>query len=434
MSESNEIPERKKPLRNPKKPSLQKKAKFTSEIDLWNFDEDAEPLKLETSHFESKQKSHLPQIQPSITEEQPPHVEDPIPVEDEVDDVSSIRAEIDTPIISSKTRFTPNKKEAPVPAQEAPTSESNDLWADLDAQDDQEHEMEQDAVTAEDVAAEVVTKLSIIDESPTLAKPAPISRPAEKSIIEDQTSKFVAEVIPVTEQLVPSQTVIKRSENKPSEEMDESSAPAEAEDLALDVSPQKSSENTKKPSFFSTFTMMEKIASFLFGLLFLVAAGAAVFWFTNNVREKEDPYAMPDFPVKGSHVAVENIESYWREPIKVGANADPVQLKVISIPEVRIRLVKNSSLVGALRVKFIDGDGKTIGDTMTKSVNSGTFQTDLEARFACTAGFSKTEEIDTYRATTGKPWRVEVYEAPKADASPQEYQLLFSAPLSKTQK
>ena len=413
---------------------MQKTIKFASELDLWNLDEGAEPLQLENTRMDVRRATVLPPapVIPAeiseVDESEETELEkdpEPEPEQPQVSPVTPKRK--DTPVKSANVRHSePKKLDLPQILQKEEVVVNNDLWDELDEQNPSTDELEPAptlrviAESTEDsepvlVQEPVSEPVPTVELEPVVAsKSKPVATELSNAPQSDATQVVPAGKQPTTHEQVPKEFV--KDKDKKADE------PA-----TLEPKP-------KKTSFIGSLTNLEKIAILAFFALFVALSVAATFYFKSNVEEQKDPYARPNFPVQGRYVTVENMDSYWREPIRSGKDADPVQLKVISIAEVRITLPKSIPPTGALRVKFYDGQGNAIGDTVTKALNTGSFQTDFEAKFACTAGFNSPEEMDSYRANVSKPWRVEVFEASRYDAPLSEYALLFSAPISTTQK
>ncbi|MGC6426575.1 MAG: hypothetical protein ACON5H_06215 [Akkermansiaceae bacterium] len=118
-----------------------------------------------------------------------------------------------------------------------------------------------------------------------------------------------------------------------------------------------------------------------------------------------------DFPLKGAHINVDTIETYWREPIRKGEDLDlGVQLSARLIPCARIKLSGNGN--AALALSFRDSDKELIGDPFSLEVINGRFtqNNSHEITVNCTAGFTDISDINPYANGDFKPWSILIVE------------------------
>lgn len=127
-----------------------------------------------------------------------------------------------------------------------------------------------------------------------------------------------------------------------------------------------------------------------------------------------------DFPIVGKHVTLESAASYWREPVAEGPNADTFRRDTVLLPEV---VFTATGKTGAIRLFFRDGDGKGVGDAVTRAVHEGE-----KIRITATAGFEDTGMHASYRLSEGKRWTIEVMEAPSEQSS--TFEKLFTMNVS----
>jgi hypothetical protein len=184
------------------------------------------------------------------------------------------------------------------------------------------------------------------------------------------------------------------------------------------------------------FSGVEKIASLAFLALLIGGAFLGLQLFRSNVKAQEDPYAMPDFPIKGAIAQVDKATTYWRAPIREGPDADPTQRDVTLIPVIDITLDDNTSKSGVLRVIFYNEVGTITGDIITREFSNSRFEQNGSSTlsFSSTSGFSSFGEQEAYRANLGKPWSIKVFEGPHANAPSSSFLLLFSTPISTERK
>ncbi len=157
--------------------------------------------------------------------------------------------------------------------------------------------------------------------------------------------------------------------------------------------------------------------------VFLVALGIGAYVFSLSRLPSQSLYTDEvDFPVKGARVTVTDATSYWRAPVLDGATPDVVRRGTVVIPIVE---VTTSSGNGAIRAVFRDQDRKTIGDSITRQARPG-----VVLKIASTAGFEDSGTHAAYRAGGGRPWTVEILEAPSADSPSTEFKRLFLMNLS----
>lgn len=118
-----------------------------------------------------------------------------------------------------------------------------------------------------------------------------------------------------------------------------------------------------------------------------------------------------DFPVEGRLVAVDEIETYWREPIRIGVNADRgVKLNAVLIPCARVKLKGSGS--AAIALSFQDSQKELIGDPISLEVKDGKFVKNgsEEIIINSTAGFTEIAEINSYSYGDIKPWSLLIVE------------------------
>lgn len=171
-----------------------------------------------------------------------------------------------------------------------------------------------------------------------------------------------------------------------------------------------------------SLTKGEKIGLAVF--LVLILAGG-LFFIANSVGklpEETKTLTIGDFPIKGSRVEAISFKSYWRDPVTTGPDADTVRRGTIILPVVELGV---SGGPAAIRIFYRNSDGATVGDAVTHAVN-GKATLILPA----TAGFEEPGMHAAYRTGDAKPWIVEVFEGPSANAAGSDFKKLFEIPVS----
>jgi hypothetical protein len=125
----------------------------------------------------------------------------------------------------------------------------------------------------------------------------------------------------------------------------------------------------------------------------------------------------PRFPVKGAHVTVQNITTFWREPIADRDHAQTAKL----IPVVNLELEGGG---GAIRVFFLNENGEIVGDPITRKVEAGSIE------ISSTGGFADPADHSAYRTGQKEPWLIEVKEAPSVDSPGGDFKPLFRAAIA----
>jgi hypothetical protein len=168
-----------------------------------------------------------------------------------------------------------------------------------------------------------------------------------------------------------------------------------------------------------------------FALVILIAAVWMLSRFFSQLSFREDVHALPDFPIEGERIAVEDAATFWREPVRSGENRDVARREVVWIPVLEITLDPDESPAGALRVIFRNSQGDPVGDPITRSFAAGRFEASGNAtmNFPATDGFEKDGDFQAYRTGSGDPWVVELLEGPSADAAAGTFKKLSSIPI-----
>jgi len=140
-------------------------------------------------------------------------------------------------------------------------------------------------------------------------------------------------------------------------------------------------------------------------------AGWGITAFFNNAPNGEVVEFIEDFPIKGEKITIENIETWWREPVRDGDTPDVgVVIDAKLIPCAKIKLVASGSTT--LQVSFRDGEDKLIGDTTNLTVEDGKFEQSgsNEIDVHATSGFRNPARMNAYVNTDIAAWSVVIVE------------------------
>ncbi|MCW1916104.1 hypothetical protein OJ996_21120 [Luteolibacter sp. GHJ8] len=162
-----------------------------------------------------------------------------------------------------------------------------------------------------------------------------------------------------------------------------------------------------------------------FGFFIALAAIWVITRFFTQVPFQDSYLAAPDYPVRGQHAVIIAAETFWREPVREGANRDSAKREVMMIPVVEITFDPNSS-AGALWIIFKNQDGEIIGDPLIRSFTPA----GAKLAVAATDGFVSEGDYNAYRTSDKHPWTVEVREGPSADGGSASFKPLTVIPIS----
>lgn len=158
-------------------------------------------------------------------------------------------------------------------------------------------------------------------------------------------------------------------------------------------------------------SMLEKISLIAVIICIVGALAWGISFFYRDAPEGDLVEFIEDFPIKGEHVTVETVETWWRKPVRSGDNADiGVVIGANLIPCARIKLSEGSSTT--LQVTFRDGEQNLIGDTINLSVANGKFASNGndEIIVNSTSGFNNPSRLNAYANEDIAPWSVAIVE------------------------
>jgi hypothetical protein len=162
----------------------------------------------------------------------------------------------------------------------------------------------------------------------------------------------------------------------------------------------------------------------LFSLLgFLTIGGIAIIAFSlNRLPTSSGLTRTQDFPVEGKLITIETADTYWREPISEGPNAETFRRGTRLLPVLTLTASDGSA---AVRVFFRNGDRELIGDAVTRTIQSGT-----TIEVAATAGFEDIGMHAAYRTGQTVPWTIEIFEGKSENSPGSEFIKLFEMGIS----
>jgi len=223
------------------------------------------------------------------------------------------------------------------------------------------------------------------------------------------------------------------TESDPAPATDDAGAIAETaakglDDEFLDSAPQPETKPESKPKRLS---IVELVSLAIVLVAILAGAGWALKTFFADIPTRKSQTLVPDFPMRGELVTIDNATTFWREPVRSGPNQDTARrdAKLIPALELKIKDVKSD---GALRVFFRDESGQLVGDVVTHAVHNGVFAStgNDQIQLAATAGFDDEGKHAAYQTAQTEPWTVEVFEGPEKGAAFENFKLLFEMPVS----
>ena len=202
-----------------------------------------------------------------------------------------------------------------------------------------------------------------------------------------------------------------------------------AEEHSADSSMEKSSNSTQpeedSPSLLKGCSTREIIwLSSLALAIIMVGIFALRLFFGNITTSSPEDVA---FPVKGEHLTIGTIETYWR---KVDPETDPgVQLGTKLIPAAQISLKSAGS--GSLRFLFENPQGDLIGDSVTLIASGGHFLDSKQntTSIRATGGFKDLGDYNEYLTEQVRFWTLVVLEG-GPDSGNQVFNPLIRMPIS----
>jgi len=217
-----------------------------------------------------------------------------------------------------------------------------------------------------------------------------------------------APLAPTTPSIAEAQAEAEAQTGAPAQAADQGAAEPAAKPLAL--------------RFHLGLSKLEGIALVALGVV-LLAGGYWVYDHSlSRVLRQAGQAQQISFPVRGVHLTISNVVSYWREPIKTGNHVEAVRRGVGLIPVTEITVQGGPC---AIRTLVYNDSGVAVGDPITRSID-GTTTLILPA----TDGFEDISMLTAYRTGQTKPWTVRIFEAPSANSQGKDFKKLLELPVS----
>ena len=203
-------------------------------------------------------------------------------------------------------------------------------------------------------------------------------------------------------------------------------APAAADVLpTLQAEPAAAAGPTAKPLSLRPHLNLSKLEalSLLVLTLLLLAGGYWVYDHSlSRVLGQASQTQQVAFPVRGTHVTVSRVATYWREPLKGGSRVEAVRRGVVLIPVAEITLQGGP---GAIRALFLNENGLAVGDPITRQIEGATTLT-----LPATDGFDDISMHAAYRTGQTKPWTLRIFEAASVGSQGKDFKKLLELPVS----
>jgi len=203
-----------------------------------------------------------------------------------------------------------------------------------------------------------------------------------------------------------------------------SSDEAAPESSGKDSSPVDKTSKTAEPNgnFFGSLSKIEKISIALLVAILALTTTFSLIHFSNEVPIKPLIAEQLDFPIEGKLITVKSLETYWREPVTRGDDADVVRRDVKLIPTIRIGIEGSP---GAIRVLFRNESETVVGDNISRQIEK-----DGIIEITATDGFEDIGMHAAYRTGEGERWTVQVLEGPSVGAPREKFRALLETEIS----
>jgi hypothetical protein len=279
-----------------------------------------------------------------------------------------------------------------------------------------------------------VDEIGDLDESEeqivTLETPESHQRKAAPATVEDQLEAPVTVPTPVEEAPAPAPAPVEEVGPAPVEDTQSVPTP-EAPPVRTVETASKAVQRKPLRTFRRGLNRREVIGLAAFAFVMIAVALWVITRFFSQLPFKSEFIEKPDFPVKGEYAVLEAAEGFWREPVRSGPDRDVARREVVMIPALEIKLARDGSAAGALRIIFRNSDGESIGDPITRSFSGGSFDASgsPSLEFPSTDGFLEMGSFNAYRTGKDNPWRAEILEGPSVDAPASSFKPLTPVPL-----
>ncbi len=169
-----------------------------------------------------------------------------------------------------------------------------------------------------------------------------------------------------------------------------------------------------------TLSKIERVGLLCLILLLIGGAGAWLWTTIYHLPAGAERAVAADFPKKGKRLTVVLADTYWRAP----RSGDTSRRGTLLLPVLDMEIEGGPA---AVRILFRNGDGESVGDAITRPI-----QSPGKLSVPATAGFDDLGMHAAYRAGEAKPWTIEVREAPSDASPPEAYEMLFEMNISTT--
>lgn len=166
------------------------------------------------------------------------------------------------------------------------------------------------------------------------------------------------------------------------------------------------------------FSKLEKIGMIALAALLVIAGITLTMLASGKLGGTARELRPPSYPVKGSLITVKKLSTYWRAPV-VGKDSARRGTKLIPVA-----MLELEGGPCALRAFFRDEKGDYVGDTVNRTMGTGTLE------ISATAGLEDPGMHAAFRTGATKLWKLEVFEAPSADSPGQDFKKILETPVS----
>ena len=167
-----------------------------------------------------------------------------------------------------------------------------------------------------------------------------------------------------------------------------------------------------------TLSKIERVGLLCLLLLLIGGAGAWIWTTIYNLPAGAERAMAADFPIAGKKLTIASADTYWRAP----QAGDTSRRGTLLLPVIDMEVEGGP---GALRILFRNSDGESVGDAITRLI-----QSPGKLSVPATAGFDDLGMHAAYRAGEAKPWTIEVREAPSDTSPPDAFKKLFEMNIS----
>ncbi len=315
--------------------------------------------------------------------------------------------------------------------------ESN-IWDSLDLEEQSNAPVTAETWTSEPTASTHLDSGSDTDAAKQVLTPESTPETSPKATSGDRA----AFVEPMTETAADS-VPLPSSEATPLAEATEATTglgdPQDSHPAAGDTaSHQSAADATAKATAFRIprISIAERMSLFIFAAVALVGMIIAIVAFYRNIPAEINPYRLPDLPVKGEIVRITAARTYWRAPIRDGANPDTTKADTIMLPVLELTIADCPNPNGAVRLFFRNEKNELVGDPITRAYSNMNFTLNGSATLAMasTFGFNDFGAHQAYRAEKALPWKIEVFEGPDESAPRESFKKVTTLPISSNQQ